>query len=695
MLSVASQKESNAPIISTEQRRIIDYWKSRVKLDYWDHVAREQLTKEFAKAGAETEQLAFWRERVNEGGSGVHWCATTLVKTFEAKGDFGSILEFWKSEIRRPEVGSGDEGFIEVVAWESLVGMLKCGALADSEVVSLCKLRMARQKESMSTATYVSSLTLSTLSEHLANTHPGTRIGIWKSILHTNCLYTPVRELQRALIEKGLEKGGNDHTIDFWKLIVRNYPPYWHICDALQDAFSERGLEQAAKEFWVKMAKRYPDKRVFAHFVAESSKAVGDYETAIQTWTTWLEKFLSDNVDSYEDEDDDRIDDKFNEEQILNNLDEAFSFERNPSEVIDFWETLRKKYPVKPQYPVEKRQRSLATALLDHSRQLPPSDAMKYLKQALIEDPSHHEAAVALSDAFQSTGDMVDEENFWSNEARDFIHTSNPWPHLRLAKHCSSRGDVGLALASVNNVEFGGIDEDDEVWKALDCLKVGDSVKFWHKIVLANPCHGSVKRLKREFEAAGKKNMVMWKHLIWKHPSSYNLATTFQEYNTDSQSTIEFWIETILRHPNKTVAYYYLETALKNKTDAASDSYKISIWKSIFREMTRRDELNNQLPKYLNNAYKEMADSTTDLNTLKDMWNDAKKFWRWILEAFVGSNPEFISTVEKYFDRATAYVRALDDGTGVRRTTSPSRYLFYSMVSQSSFSPCGLTNPRP
>src|SRR5438105_2428138 len=95
--------------ITREQRRLIEYWKTRFKFgEYHDEVAAQRLSIAFQEANADDEELRYWREAGNTST-----IQERLIAVFVRQGSFDDLRQWYESQCE-------DEDWDGALPWQSL-----------------------------------------------------------------------------------------------------------------------------------------------------------------------------------------------------------------------------------------------------------------------------------------------------------------------------------------------------------------------------------------------------------------------------------------------------------------------------------------------------------------------------------------------------------------------------------------------
>ena len=272
--------------ISKDHRRLIEYWKIRVKCTYpRDLVAPQRLSEAFQAANADQEALEFWRECRNV----TRYTSSRMASAICArKKDYIGLYEWCKS---------CQEIYFAEETWEALkelrthtsdsernskrdfIDLLKA-ALMDSPCdASLAGILVEESKAHTQVSDRIKTLRsgLEHMGEHVRSDDWGTA--------------PDLNDSQKLIVEE-LEKlvwrqGDEENTVTFWKVMVRKLPNSWYVGRALQNAFGRRGEYPEAVEFWRRI-KRSQASYQSDYFYAESCQETGDLEEAIKFWFIWM-----------------------------------------------------------------------------------------------------------------------------------------------------------------------------------------------------------------------------------------------------------------------------------------------------------------------------------------------------------------------------------------------------------------------
>ena len=659
------------------QHRLIEYWKLRSEqCSHEDEIVRQRLTDTFRSANAGNEEVEYWMQIV-EKTNGRTECKM-LFEAFEANGDRMGAYQFWKSRISRGEMRFWD--------WDLLEGLTEKRngvGFTDREFINICKAELQRDRSDVFAAG-----ALAKASKSL--TDMGARITLLKNALDTFKLSSSelehrqydlleveiareivVEELARAILERGDE----NYAVGFWTTLVRKFPYSWSVSRALQTAFAANGDDQAAVQFWRRMRRVAPKEQHFAYFFAESCKNAGEFEEPMKILWLWLEYFLSRTEEPEDDE--------FDEETIVDYLNNAIRFDHELPEIIEIWEASLKKHPAKD-WP-DTRQKCLASALLDYSSHLPPHAAQQSLQKAANISPDHEEIVLQLRTTFEMTGLSHLEGGFWMSQigsTNSLFSEPQAWYYVRLAQFYSSRHaheDMKYSIKKVVELRPYG------VWDAVRSLDVGSDVReFWRLFVMSTPVNRCVDILEvvcNHSQYNSSSNIRMWQSLVRGNlsysPFSSKLVLAYQKERQRDPLTvkeeIEFWKECI--RSKRTQAHhlcYALVDAYKWKREHDVDSdpstafdKEISMWRTLLLEQgpdyaVDWDEYG--IPGQLHKAIKAKADAIGDnLQSVLEVWKNARDLW--IRFHVLGRSLETKTKIKGRIDDASAIVQLLEHGS--------------------------------
>ena len=573
----------------------------------------------------------------------------TVIEGFHAKGDIDRIVNIWKSLV----VGDGTiENADEQQAWSSIESLYFAGELSSSTIIVLCKFKVRKQPRSLKALGVLADYSRSLMDINA-------RIALWKSVISVQYNINSewaVNELELAI----LEKGDAEYANSFWKLMVRNYPKSWRIAQALNTVFDEQGIDEMAIAFWKKAATIHPAEPHFAHFLAESAKHAGEFKTAIQVCSEWLDRFLSDENTAT------RI--EFNKNTIIDSLDDAIRFEYEPTDVIKFWSASLERYPAPS--PDDLRRNKLAAVVLKqcnerpHGRHKTPNIRGEPTRRS----PTNDQISPSTVPVRSSDSSTIQSNGFQGREV-----------YVRLAQLCFARHDLGrveLYLRAVLSSKY--IPE--EVWAVVDRFHL--DLQFWRIEVSLDPSADKIPRLLKVCNETRSYNIAMWKGLVCQYPENYKLATALQSMfqtigrdHSNLRGEISFWTTCIRFKPDMDHFCQKLDDAygrLRVCSGALTLEEEATEWKSLLWKLNPKHIMEDSI---LTDYVEDIIEQVANAGAGESAWRDARDFWGQTVRKYSRAPPKYIERLRKCFERAENRVPIFELGTLLRRKIG----LYFSM----------------
>jgi len=651
--------------ISTDQRRLIEYWKIRVKLsrDY-EKVSAQKLSEAFQAANADQEALEFWREARKVS-------PRIASDIYVMNKDYNGLYEWCKSRCQERYYGT----------WWQLRELQKhasdSGQNSKWDLIKISKAILARNPCYVLPAEVM-------VEESKALTQVGDRIKILRSgleLLRSERILWSDDNPRKVIVEE-LEllwsQGDEENAVTFWKVMVRKMPNSWYVGRALQNAFGRRGEYPEAVDFW-KRIKRSQASYQSDYFYAESCQETGDLGEAIKFWFIWMEFLINESYGK-----------EWPIVQAAESLQKALLFKHEPREVIQSWQrSLGRSCPPSRNLP-DIRQEYIASTYSNAPELKSHPDSDEIIRTVAALCAYDDRIAASLRADLEIRGIPEYEEGFWKS-LKDRPHTPGllPWYVFRLAEFYSLRQEFALARdACITAFRIGDEGEDwdsvedwcglDDLCSAIIELDLGcDSREFWLQAVENVPNSRNTIML----EAVCRSQMQflaveMWQSLIRQYPTrdyfSEALERAFMAQPEPEiwsvSRQIQFWKDCLRSLPGYTFGDSNLASALEARREelglpisASSFDEEIETWLEILR-VTIDEECFGSIVNLLRRALDKKANAVeySDLQTSVQICKEEADIWSLLISDHAPSNTSIRTQCQEYWEDALAMLKVLE-----------------------------------